>query len=160
MKKSILTLMFVLAFVCGGLCVSEVRASTRLVKNTKSESTLNVNGSKEMSRNELINKINQSFAKMKKVCKSNFFNGCDNAINNANWWAQVGMNACAGGDDWFCQFIQAIAIESLNDVATACANETPTVIDPVTPLVSNRKKKFFEKDNRSKFIDKTDSLGK
>lgn len=107
MKKNLLMLALVLAFLCGGLFVSDAKASGA-VRNGNSS-----------AKNAEINK---KFAKLKLFCSATRGAYCDIAINGADNAARIAMGHCRE-DMSVCQAWQDWAINVLNGAVDVCLAE-------------------------------------
>ncbi|MGI8470288.1 MAG: hypothetical protein ACR2N3_17755 [Pyrinomonadaceae bacterium] len=125
MKKNLMKLMFVFSFLCIGLFVSEVNASTRFAKNIRAGENLSFKIGKSMSRSEIISKFNGKYVKLKKHC----FNSCDDWISYSVVASDAMLAACDYHEDSAqCKAQQQNVRDVQDKTLAACANEVPSIV--------------------------------
>lgn len=114
--------MFVVAFLCGGLLVGEVKASGHIVNSNDT-----AEASKALSLKTFKAEFNRKYTKLKKFCMNNIGPDCDDAIGVADEAAQTAWSECLRNMN-VCQAQQNLAIATLEWAMAVCRAEEPIIV--------------------------------
>lgn len=115
MKKNLLTLLFVVAFLFAGVSVNEIKASTGFTKTPENFKLM-------LDKSNNKDEFNRKYVELKAFCNENRGSRCDNAVAAYDAVSGAMWQYCLN-DPGNCQAYQDIAFTALDNAMLICRAE-------------------------------------